>query len=88
MANNSFHPGVFLQELIQWQRITALELAEQTGIPETRIIEITQQRAKLDQHISEELATYFGNSARFWLNLQKSFDNKNQAQAQPVATRN
>ena len=76
MANNSFHPGVFLQELIQWQRITVLELAEQTGIPETRIIEITQQRGELDQHISEELAAYFGNSARFWLNLQKSFDNR------------
>ena len=76
MTNNTFHPGIFLQELIQWQKITAVELAEQTGIPETRIIDITQQRAELDQHISEELAAYFGNSARFWLNLQKSFDNR------------
>ena len=76
MTNNTFHPGIFLQELIQWQKITAVELAEQTGIPENRIIDITQQRAELDQHISEELAAYFGNSARFWLNLQKSFDNR------------
>ena len=76
MANNSFHPGVFLQELIQWQRITAVELARKTGIPETRIIDITQQRAELDQNISEKLADYFGNSARFWLNLQKSFNNR------------
>lgn len=76
MTNNSFHPGIFLQELIQWQKITAVELAELTGIPETRIIEITQQQGELDQQISEELAAYFGNSARFWLNLQKSFDNR------------
>ena len=76
MTNNSFHPGVFLQELIQWQKITPTELAEQTGIPATRIIDITQQRGELDQQISEELAAYFGNSARFWLNLQKSFDHR------------
>jgi addiction module HigA family antidote len=87
MTNNSFHPGVFLQELIQWQRITALELAEQTGIPETRIIEITQQRGELDQHTSEELAAYFGNSARFWLNLQKSF-NKRKVQSQAATVQN
>ena len=76
MTDNTFHPGVFLQELIQWQKITPIELAEQTGIPATRIIDITLQRAELDQQVSEGLAAYFGNSARFWLHLQKSFDKK------------
>lgn len=80
MTNNAFHPGVFLHELIEWQNITPVELAEQTGIPEDQIIDITQQRQHVDQQVSERLADYFGNSSRFWMNLQKSF---NRRSAQP-----
>jgi len=76
MTSNTLHPGLFLQELIQWQKITPAELADQTGIPATRIINITLQRAELDQQVCESLAAYFGNSARFWLRLQQSFDKK------------
>ncbi len=71
-----FHPGIFLQELLEWQRIGYTELSRVTGIDESVIIGITKQRYGIDETVSEALAEYFGNSAKFWINLQRSFDRK------------
>ncbi len=71
-----FHPGLFLQELLEWQRIGPTELSQVTGIDESVIIGITKQRYRVDETVSEALAEYFGNSAKFWNNLQRSFDRK------------
>ena len=71
-----FHPGIFLQELLEWQRIGPTELSRVTGIEESVIVGITKQRNRIDETVSEALAEYFGNSARFWINLQRSFDRK------------
>lgn len=76
MSENSFHPGIFLQELLVWQKLEPAELAAKTGIPEMEILGITEQRRGIDEAISEDLAEYFGNSARFWMNLQKSYDRR------------
>ena len=74
MSKNSFHPGIFLQELLIWRRIEPAELAARTGIAEDEIVDITQQRRGIDEAISRDLADYFGNSARFWMHLQESYD--------------
>ena len=76
MSENSFHPGVFLQELLIWKQVEPAELAAETGIDETDIVDITQQRRDLDENLSRNLAAYFGNSARFWMHLQQSYDQK------------
>ena len=76
MSENSFHPGIFLQELLIWGRIGPAELAAKTGIAEREIVDITQQRRGIDEAISRDLADYFGNSARFWISLQQSWDRK------------
>ncbi len=76
MSKNAFHPGIFLQELLIWRRIDPAELAAKTGIAESEIVDITQQRRAIDEAISRDLADYFGNSARFWMNLQQSYDGK------------
>ncbi len=76
MTKNSFHPGIFLQELLLWQKVDPSELAKSTGIPEAKIVGITAQRQRIDEEVSRGLAAYFGNSARFWQHLQKSFDRK------------
>ena len=76
MSENSFHPGIFLQELLIWQKIEPAELAAKIGISETEIVDITEQRRDIDETISKDLADYFGNSARFWMHLQKSSDRK------------
>ena len=76
MSENSFHPGIFLQELLIWRRIEPAELAAKTGIAESDIVDITMQRRGIDEAISHDLADYFGNSARFWIHLQESYDGK------------
>ena len=76
MSENTFHPGIFLQELLIWKRVEPAELAAETGISETEIVDITQQRRGIDEAISKDLAAYFGNSARFWMHLQQTYDQK------------
>lgn len=76
MSENSFHPGVFLQELMIWRQIKPAELAAEIGVEETEIVDITEQRRSLDDAISKELAGYFGNSSRFWMHLQETYDDK------------
>ena len=74
MVFNAFHPGVFLQELLDEQNISPHELAKSTGIHEAKIIDITNQLLGIDKETAMGLATYFGNSAEYWVNLQESFD--------------
>ncbi len=74
MVFNAFHPGVFLQELLDEQNISPHELAKSTGIHEAKIIDITHQLLGIDKETAMGLATYFGNSAEYWVNLQESFD--------------
>ena len=76
MTENAFHPGVFLQELMIWKKIEPAELAAEIGIDEAEIVDITQQRRSIDDALSKELAEYFGNSSRFWMHLQESYDGK------------
>ena len=77
MVFNAFHPGVILQELLEEQNISPRELAENTGIHEGIIIDITMQLQGIDKETAIGLATYFGNSAEYWISLQESYDQAN-----------
>ena len=66
MVINPFHPGVFLQELLDDQNISPHELAENTGIHEGIIIDITMQLRGIDKETAIDFATYFGNSCKSW----------------------
>ena len=77
MVINPYHPGVFLQELLDGQNISPHELAENTGIHEGIIIDITMQLQGIDKETAIGFATYFGNSAEYWVNLQESYDQAN-----------
>ena len=74
MVFNAFHPGVFLQELLDEQNISPHELAKSTGIYEAKIIDIANQLQGIDEATAMGFATYFGNSAEYWIDLQESFD--------------
>jgi len=74
MVINPFHPGVFLQELLDEQNISPHELAKSTGIYEAKIIDIANQLQGIDEATAMGFATYFGNSAEYWIDLQESFD--------------
>ena len=72
-----FHPGTYLKELLIWRHLSAEEFSATTGIPVSKIIDLTENRKGIDKPTSETLAAYFGNSSEFWLDLQDHFDHAN-----------
>ena len=72
----SLHPGSYLQELLIWRNVSAEEFGNITGIGKTKIVDIIKKRSAIDKSVSEGLAAYFGNSSKFWLDLQQHFDQR------------
>src|SRR4030065_1925620 len=54
--------------------ITAYRLAKDIGTSTTTILEILHGRRKITVETALRLAKYFGNSERFWVNLQNDID--------------
>jgi addiction module HigA family antidote len=75
-SQTSLHPGSYLQELLLWRHVSAQEFADITGIGQTEIVDIMKKRRAIDKTVSEGLAAYFGNSSKFWLDLQQRFDQR------------
>lgn len=74
MINNPFHPGVFLQELLEDMNVTPYRLAKDTFMPATRVGEILKERRSITPDTALRLSKYFGSSPTYWLNLQSSYD--------------
>lgn len=74
MINNPFHPGIFLQELLEEMSITPYRLAKDTFMPATRVGDILKERRSVTPDTAIRLAKYFGSSPTYWLNLQTSYD--------------
>lgn len=71
----NIHPGEILaEEFLIPLNITAYRLAKDTGIPQTRISEILKGNRRITADTALRLASYFGNSPKFWLGLQDDFD--------------
>lgn len=70
----AFHPGSYLRELLLWQRISAEDFADRTGMALAEVIDLTEERLGVTRPVSEVLAAHFGNSSQFWLDLQTVFD--------------
>lgn len=74
MINSPFHPGVFLQEMLEEMNITPYRLAKDTFMPATRVGDILKERRSITPDTALRLAKYFGTTAAYWLNLQSSYD--------------
>ena len=74
MITNPFHPGIFLQELLEEMNITAYRLAKDTYMPATRVSDILKHKRSVTPDTALRLAKYFGSSPTYWLNLQSSYD--------------
>lgn len=49
-------------------------MAKLISVPQTRISEIVKGKRRITADTAIRLATYFGNSAKFWLGLQDDCD--------------
>jgi antitoxin HigA-1 len=69
------HPGeILMEEFLKPLGLTQYRLAKSLSVPPRRINEIVQGKRAVTADTALRLARFFGNSERFWLNLQTTFD--------------
>lgn len=69
------HPGVILKaDFLAEYGVSAYKAASDMGIPRTRLERIVKGENGISADTALRLSRYFGNSAEFWLNLQREYD--------------
>lgn len=68
-----YHPGEHLQELLEEQGMTQVELARRTGRPVKTINEIIKGKNSITTDTALQLERVFGVPAHFWINLEQLY---------------
>jgi antitoxin HigA-1 len=68
------HPGRILKRELEARALSANRLALALRLPSGRITDILNGKRGISPDTALRLARYFGNSARFWINLQSNFE--------------
>jgi len=68
------HPGRLLRREMQTRKLSANALALALRVSSGRITDILNGKRGVSPETAMRLARYFGNSARFWLNLQTTYE--------------
>jgi addiction module HigA family antidote len=69
------HPGEFLREdFLPDYGLTVSGLAKALGVSRQTINELLRERRSMSPEMALRLSKLFGNSAEFWLNLQRNVD--------------
>jgi len=68
------HPGRVLKRELTVRGLSANRLALALRVPSGRITSILNGKRAISPDTALRLARYFGNSARFWMNLQTRYD--------------
>jgi antitoxin HigA-1 len=68
------HPGRVLRRELGARQLSANGLALALRTPSGRITDILNGKRGISPETAMRLARYFGNSARFWLNLQTAYE--------------
>lgn len=68
------HPGEDLKDILDEMEISQAELSRRTGIPASRITEITKGRRSITAEQSIRLGRFFSQNDAFWFNMQREYD--------------
>jgi addiction module HigA family antidote len=68
------HPGRVLKRELKARDLSANRLALELKLPSGRITDILNAKRGISPETALRLGRYFGNSARFWLNLQTAYE--------------
>jgi antitoxin HigA-1 len=68
------HPGRILKRELAARDLSANRLALSLRLPSGRITDILNGKRGISPDTALRLARFFGNGARFWLNLQTAFE--------------
>jgi addiction module HigA family antidote len=69
------HPGeVLLEDCIKPLELTQAEAAKRLGVPIQRLNSLIRGRRAMSPDTALRIATVFGSSPEFWMNLQANWD--------------
>jgi addiction module HigA family antidote len=68
------HPGRLLKRELAARRLSANRLSLDISVPSGRITDILNGRRSITADTAVRLGRYFGNGAKFWLDLQGQYD--------------
>lgn len=69
------HPGEILREVFIRERdLTISEVAKGLRIARGNLSALVNERAGISPEMAVKLSEAFGNTAQFWLNLQKNYE--------------
>jgi len=75
LLKNPSHPGEVLFELyLEPLGMNAPTLAKHLCVPRTRIERLIKGQTALTADTAMRLATFFGTSPEYWMNLQRAWD--------------
>jgi addiction module HigA family antidote len=75
LERHPIHPGEILREdFMPDYGLTVSALASALGVSRQSINELVRERRAVSPEMALRLGRLFGNSAEFWLNLQRSID--------------
>ena len=70
----AIHPGKILRRELKARNLSANALALALRTPSGRITDVLNGKRGVSPETAMRLARYFGNSARFWLNVQTAYE--------------
>ncbi len=69
------HPGEILREdFIKERQLTITEVAKGLSIARANLSAVVNERAGISPELAVKLSEAFGNTAQFWVNLQKNYE--------------
>ena len=72
----AFHPGQYVEELIEEYNVTQKEFAERLGISEMKLGKLVNGEESISNDIARKLAKITNISMITWLNIQSIYDVK------------
>jgi len=75
ILKNPSHPGEVLKELyLDPLDMSSIALAKRLNVPRTRVERLVKGETSLTADTAVRLATFFGSTPEFWMNLQRAYD--------------
>lgn len=72
----AFHPGSYIEDVVEEMNITQAEFAERLGTSSKTISKLINGEERISNDIANKLAKLTGVSIKTWMNLQVSYDIK------------
>ena len=65
---------ILKEEFLEPLRITPYRLSKELNVSTSSVLDIVNNKRKISVEMALRLSKYFGNSSRFWLNLQNEIE--------------